>query len=129
MFKINPNDNTMTLTKNNSAEFIISPTVADPNDASKTIPYILQEGERIIFTVKSRYSDDKLIEKIFTNADYNGNDWINVILTCQDTAVLDVSSYIYDVAFQPVGTDKFETFIGLAEFKVVRRVSEAITDD
>ena len=126
MFKINPNDNTMTLTKNNSAEFIISPTVADENG---TIPYILQEGERIIFTIKSRYSDEKLIEKIFTNADYNGNDWINVILTRQDTAVLDINSYIYDVALQPVGTDKFETFIGLAEFKVVRRVSEAITDE
>ncbi len=127
MFKINPNDNTMTLTKGNSAEFIISPTVA--NETGEQIPYILQEGERIIFTVKSRYSDEKLIEKIFTNADYNGNDGINVILTCQDTAVLDVNSYIYDVAFQPVGPDKFETFIGLAEFKVVRRVSEAITDD
>ena len=126
MFKINPNDNTMTLTKNNSAEFIISPTVADENG---TIPYILQEGERIIFTIKSRYSDEKLIEKIFTNADYNGNDWINVILTRQDTAVLDINSYIYDVAFQLVGTDIFETFIGLAEFKVVRRVSEAITDE
>lgn len=129
MFKINPNDNTMTLTKSNSAEFIISPTVTDPNDEKKTVPYILQEGERIIFTIKSRYSDVKLIEKIFTNADYNGNGGINVVLTCQDTAVLDVNSYIYDVAFQPVGVEKFETFIGLAEFKVVRQVSELITDE
>ena len=122
MFKINPNDNTMTLTKNNSAEFIISPTVADENG---TIPYILQEGERIIFTIKSRYSDEKLIEKILTSEDYENSELI-IRLTRQETSVLDVGTYVYDVAFQPVGTDKFETFIGLAEFKVVRRVSEAV---
>lgn len=125
MFKINPNDNTMTLTKNNSAEFIISPTVADENG---TIPYILQEGERIIFTIKSRYSDEKLIEKILTSDDYEDTELI-ISLTRQETSVLDIGSYIYDVAFQPVGTDKFETFIGLAEFKVVRRVSEAVEND
>lgn len=122
MFKINPNDNTMTLTKNNSAEFIISPTVADENG---TIPYILQEGERIIFTVKSRYSDDKLIEKILTSEDYEDTELI-IRLTRQETSVLDVETYVYDVAFQPSTDDKFQTFIPLSYFNVVKRVSEAV---
>lgn len=122
MFKINPNDNTMTLTKNNSAEFIISPTVADENG---TIPYILQEGERIIFTVKSRYSDEKLIEKILTSDDYEDTELI-IRLTRQETSVLDVGTYVYDVAFQPSTDDKFQTFIPLSYFNVVKRVSEAM---
>ena len=122
MFKINPNDNTMTLTKNNSAEFIISPTVADENG---TIPYILQEGERIIFTVKSRYSDDKLIEKILTSEDYEDTELI-IRLTRQETSVLNVQTYVYDVAFQPSTDDKFQTFIPLSYFNVVKRVSEAV---
>ena len=122
MFKINPNDNTMTLTKNNSAEFIISPTVADENG---TIPYILQEGERIIFTIKSRYSDEKLIEKILTSDDYEDTELI-IRLTRQETSVLDVGTYVYDVAFQPSTDDKFQTFIPLSYFNVVKRVSEAV---
>ena len=122
MFKINPNDNTMTLTKNNSAEFIISPTVADENG---TIPYILQEGERIIFTIKSRYSDEKLIEKILTSEDYENSELI-IRLTRQETSVLNVQTYIYDVAFQPSTDDKFQTFIPLSYFNVVKRVSEAV---
>ena len=125
MFKINPNDNTMTLTKNNSAEFIISPTVADENG---TIPYILQEGERIIFTIKSRYSDDKLIEKILTSEDYENSELI-IRLTRQETSVLDVGTYVYDVAFQPSTDDKFQTFIPLSYFNVVKRVSEAVEND
>lgn len=125
MFKINPNDNTMTLTKNNSAEFIISPTVADENG---TIPYILQEGERIIFTVKSRYSDEKLIEKILTSEDYEDTELI-IRLTRQETSVLDVGTYVYDVAFQPSTDDKFQTFIPLSYFNVVKRVSEAVEND
>ena len=112
MFKINPNDNTMTLTKNNSAEFIISPTVADENG---TIPYILQEGERIIFTIKSRYSDEKLIEKILTSDDYEDTELI-IRLTRQETSVLDVGTYVYDVAFQPSTDDKFQTFIPIVIF-------------
>ena len=122
MFKINPNDNTMTLTKNNSAEFIISPTVADE---SGTIPYILQEGERIIFTIKSRYSDEKLIEKILTSEDYEDTELI-IRLTRQETSVLNIQTYIYDVAFQPSTDDKFQTFIPLSYFNVVKRVSEAV---
>ena len=122
MFKINPNDNTMTLTKSNSAEFIISPTVADENG---TIPYILQEGERIIFTVKSRYSDEKLIEKILTSDDYEDTELI-IRLTRQETSVLNVETYVYDVAFQPSTDDKFQTFIPLSYFNVVKRVSEAV---
>ena len=125
MFKINPNDNTMTLTKNNSAEFIISPTVADENG---TIPYILQEGERIIFTIKSRYSDEKLIEKILTSDDYEDTELI-IRLTRQETSVLDVGTYVYDVAFQPSTDDKFQTFIPLSYFNVVKRVSEAVEND
>jgi len=124
MFKIN-SDNTIVLTKDNSCEFSVNPTVSDPDNPEKQIPYILQEGERIIFTIKSRYSDEKLIEKILTSEDYENSELI-IRLTRQETSVLDVGTYVYDVAFQPVGTDKFETFIGLAEFKVVRRVSEAV---
>ena len=45
MFKINPNDNTMTLTKNNSAELVISSTVADPNE--NKIKIVLGAVEKI----------------------------------------------------------------------------------
>ena len=124
MFKIN-SDNTIVLTKDNSAEFIISPTVADENG---TIPYILQEGERIIFTIKSRYSDEKLIEKILTSEDYEDTELI-IRLTRQETSVLDVGTYVYDVAFQPSTDDKFQTFIPLSYFNVVKRVSEAVEND
>ena len=124
MFTISK-DGTATLIKDNSCEFSVNPTVSDPDNAEKQIPYILQEGERIIFTVKSRYSDEKLIEKILTSDDYEDTELI-IRLTRQETSVLDVGTYVYDVAFQPVGTDKFQTFIPLSYFNVVKRVSEAV---
>lgn len=124
MFTISK-DGTATLTKDNSCEFSVNPTVSDPEDTEKQIPYILQEGERIIFTIKSRYSDEKLIEKILTSEDYENSELI-IRLTRQETSILNIGTYVYDVAFQPVGTDKFETFIPLSYFNVVKRVSEAV---
>jgi len=100
----------------------------DPEDPEKQIPYILQEGERIIFTIKSRYSDEKLIEKILTSEDYENSELI-IRLTRQETSILNIGTYVYDVAFQPVGTDKFQTFIPLSYFNVVKRVSEAVEND
>ena len=127
MFTISK-DGTATLTKDNSCEFSVNPTVADPEDPEKQIPYILQEGERIIFTIKSRYSDEKLIEKILTSEDYENSELI-IRLTRQETSILNIGTYVYDVAFQPVGTDKFQTFIPLSYFNVVKRVSEAVEND
>ncbi len=127
MFTISK-DGTATLTKDNSCEFSVNPTVSDPDNAEKQIPYILQEGERIIFTVKSRYSDEKLIEKILTSEDYENSELI-IRLTRQETSILNIGTYVYDVAFQPVGTDKFQTFIPLSYFNVVKRVSEAVEND
>ena len=124
MFTISK-DGTATLTKDNSCEFSVNPTVPDPEDTEKQIPYILQEGERIIFTIKSRYSDEKIIEKILTSDDYEDTELI-IRLTRQETSVLDVGTYVYDVAFQPSTDDKFQTFIPLSYFNVVKRVSEAV---
>ena len=124
MFTISK-DGTATLTKDNSCEFSVNPTVPDPDNAEKQIPYILQEGERIIFTIKSRYSDEKIIEKILTSEDYENSELI-IRLTRQETSVLDVGTYVYDVAFQPSTDDKFQTFIPLSYFNVVKRVSEAV---
>ena len=127
MFTISK-DGTATLIKDNSCEFSVNPTVSDPDNAEKQIPYILQEGERIIFTIKSRYSDEKLIEKILTSDDYEDTELI-IRLTRQETSVLDVETYVYDVAFQPSTDDKFQTFIPLSYFNVVKRVSEAVEND
>lgn len=121
-------DNTMTLPKDNSGEFVIALTIEDPDDSSKLLPYILQEGERVIFTIKSKFADEKLIEKVFTEDDCNENGELTVVLTCQDTAHLRIGAYVYDVAFQPPGTNMFDTFIKLTDFNVVRRVSEVIRD-
>ena len=43
MFTISK-DGTATLTKDNSCEFSVNPTVSDPEDTEKQIPYTLQEG-------------------------------------------------------------------------------------
>ena len=122
MFTISK-DGTATLIKDNSCEFSVNPTVT--NETGEQIPYILQEGERIIFTIKSRYSDEKIIEKILTSDDYEDTELI-IRLTRQETSVLNVQTYIYDVAFQPSTDDKFQTFIPLSYFNVVKRVSEAV---
>ncbi len=85
-------ENLIKLTKGNSVQIDITPINTESGD-----PYILEEGDRVLFTVKNR-NDETVIQKVLTDADYSDveDDSLNCELAPSDTSDLPTGEYKYD---------------------------------
>lgn len=86
-------------------------------------PYYLQEGEYILFTVKSGSTTH--IQKKYTHADQNEDASITVFVTHEDTKDMLVGFYDYDFLFVSPNSRDYDTFIEPNTFKVKKAVSKA----
>lgn len=84
--------NVVSITKGNSAAIDITPIDTESGD-----PYILQQGDKVLFTVKNR-RQETVIQKVLTNADYTDAEdtSLNCDLEPADTADLLTGEYKYD---------------------------------
>ncbi|NLJ18372.1 hypothetical protein [Globicatella sulfidifaciens] len=119
MFEISC-DNTITLTKGNTCAFCVEPIIADTEE-----PYILQGDDKIIFTVKKRFFNELVMQKVLTNSDYDESSNLVIQLDYNDTADLDATTYAYDIALQTESGD-FYTFISKSAFRIVKNVTERL---
>ena len=123
-FQLDPCDNTITLVRGNTCPLKITPTQEIEGVKS---PYILQEGDKVIFTIQTRLAGTDVFKKILTNADYDEKLNLAFKLNYEDTINLELTTYEYDIALQTASGD-FYTFIPLSYFKIVKNVSELIED-
>lgn len=85
-------DNKISLTQGNSAKINIT-----PYDAETKEPIILGEGEKVLFTVKTKLGTLKL-QKVLTNEDYDDPEdtSLNCDILPEDTINWEVGEYLYD---------------------------------
>lgn len=85
-------ENMIKLTKANSVQIDITPINTESGD-----PYILAEGDKVLFTVKNR-NDETVIQKVLTDADYSDVEdaSLNCELVPSDTSSLPTGEYKYD---------------------------------
>jgi hypothetical protein len=117
MFEINNKTNKITLTQGNSAIIDITPYLNDSQN-----PIVLQEGDKVLFTVKS-VSGREYLKKILTNNDYDNEEdtSLNVVLTPEDTVNLAPYRYLYDLLLIYANGEAY-TFIGTSEFEITQAV-------
>lgn len=83
--------NVLNLTKGNSCIIDITPI-----DEETKQPYILQDGDKVLFTVKDRIFQ-AVLQKTLTNEDYDDDDTsLNLAIDPQDTIGMRVGEYDYD---------------------------------
>lgn len=92
-------------------------------------PYILQSGEQLIFTLKAsaEKSAEEIIQKIYTNADYDENNKITLKLTPSETD-LAPGTYYYACSLQRPSGTSYDLFDFINDVFIVERTSsEAVT--
>ncbi|MBO7449398.1 MAG: hypothetical protein J6U54_03430 [Clostridiales bacterium] len=91
-FYINSDANTISIVKGNSAGIDI--TLIDPETRE---PYILQEEDKVLFTVKNQ-NGKTVIQKVLTNADYSDpeDSSLDLEISPDDTISLPTGGYRYD---------------------------------
>jgi hypothetical protein len=83
--------NVLKLTKGNSCIIDITPI-----DTETKQPYILQSGEKVLFTIKNRI-EQTVLQKELTSEDYGEEDTsLNCVIEPADTIGLNVGEYFYD---------------------------------
>lgn len=83
--------NVLKLTKGNSCLIDITPI-----DEETKQPYILQDGDKVLFTVKDRIFQT-ILQKTLTNEDYDDDDTsLNLAIDPQDTIGMRVGEHDYD---------------------------------
>lgn len=83
--------NILKLTKGNSGIIDITPI-----DEETKEPYILQDGDTVLFTVKNGISGS-MFQKSLTNSDYDEEDTsLNCAINPEDTIAMPVGVYDYD---------------------------------
>lgn len=103
------------LTRGNTAELLIAPV--DEED----YPYILSEGEKVIFTVKNA-KGVSIIQKVLKSDDQDQETGeIAVIISPEDTINLAETEYKYDVLLVTESGDAY-TFIESSMFSVVSAI-------
>lgn len=85
-------ENIIEITRGNSAVIDITPI-----DTDTGAPFKLSEGDRVLFTLKSKRGT-KVFQKVLTNADYESeeDDSLNLELAPEDTIDLISGEYFYD---------------------------------
>lgn len=85
------NGNVLKLTKGNSCIIDITPI-----DEETKQPYILQDGDKVLFTVKDRIFQT-VFQKALTNEDYDEDDTsLNLVINPEDTISMRVGEHDYD---------------------------------
>lgn len=99
-------ENVIKLTRGNSALIDITPI-----DNSTGAPFILSEGDKVLFTVKSK-SGEKVLQKVLTNENYGDEEdtSLNCEITQEDTINLITGEYYYDCLLL-TSDDQAVTFI------------------
>lgn len=83
--------NVLKLTKGNSCIIDITPI-----DEETKEPYILQDGDTVLFTVKNGISGS-MFQKTLTNSDYDDDDTsLNCAINPDDTINMSAGEYAYD---------------------------------
>lgn len=107
--------NDITITQYNTAEIAVTPYY-DTGDT-----YILDDGEKVVFTVRSPVTGEVVLKKTLTASDYNENGELVIYLTSDDTALV-CEQYVYDVAL--ITDVDFVTFIPKSKFRVVQAITK-----
>ena len=99
--------NIIQITKGNTATIDITPINTATGD-----PYILDEGDKVLFTVKNRLGET-VIQKVLTKDDYEDEEdtSINCDLDADDTKDLLTGEYKYDVLLVVADNAQAITFI------------------
>lgn len=115
MFFIDSETKNIKLTQGNSAEIDTTPYIL-----GSTEPLILQDGEKVVFTVRSKYLGKIIIQKIATNLNYDENNNLTIKLKPEDTNIPPYK-YIYDVFYISQSGDIY-TYIDCSEFEIIQAV-------
>jgi hypothetical protein len=114
---------TITVARCNTYQGTLSPRI---KSGSTITPYTLANGEKITFTVKSTEDKeaDAILQKVYTNANYDENSKIPIKLTPSETD-LSPATYYFAFALQRPSTPE-DDFIDIAtgQFVIVRTASE-----
>lgn len=104
------------------------PLEITPRDETTEEPYLLAEGDEIIFTVKANTSrgSPPLIAKTLTAADYSEDGRLVLPIQPEDTVAMAPADYVYDCAIRFAQGD-FITFAGPEKFTVLPALSEKET--
>lgn len=93
MFHINSKNYNIELTRGNSAEIDTTPFIQDTET-----PLELGENDKVVFTVKGKYSDEICFQKVLTAADYDDEKKLVLRINPQDTVELKEGNlYVYDL--------------------------------
>lgn len=99
------------LTRGDTAKLTVFPTIGEGDEKQ---PYIVQEDDVFIFTVKKDYDDEAVIKKEITGS-------TKFHLKPADTKELAFGKYKYDVQLQPPDGENY-TFIADKVFEITKEV-------
>lgn len=120
MFSIDERNN-IKLTRGNSCKIDILPIITSSKTITVGTPEILEEGDKLIFTIASP-SGRKYLQKILTSDDYDENDdSVNLVLFPEDTIDLQPFDYVYDAVIV-YDNGMTVTFIDNATFTILPAV-------
>lgn len=111
------NLNNITMVQGNTAEIDITPL----EDDSKDTPVIMQEGDKVIFTVA--LGRKTYIKKELTAAMQNEDGSLTLMLNPEDTINMPPIDYEYDCLFIFADGSSY-TFIKAAKFTVEKAISK-----
>lgn len=109
------NGTNITLTRGNTAELLILPTNEDGT------PYILEENDKVLFTVKNGIGKEMLQKEISSTAQDAETGEITVVLSPEDTIRMNPQAYTYDVLLVTASGDAY-TFIPQSAFEITLAV-------
>lgn len=109
------NDTNITLTRGNTAELLVLPQNEDGT------PFFLEEGDKVLFTVKNRYDKEMLQKEILPSAQDVETGEITIILSPEDTIKMNPQAYTYDVLLVTASGDAY-TFIPRSVFEITLAV-------
>ena len=103
------------LTRGNTAELLVLPQNEDGT------PFFLEEGDKVLFTVKNRYDKEMIQKEILPSAQNEETGEITIILSPEDTINMNPQAYTYDVLLVTASGDAY-TFIPRSVFEITLAV-------
>lgn len=103
------------LTRGNTAELLVLPQNEDGT------PFFLEEGDKVLFTVKNRYDKEMIQKEILPSAQDEETGEITIILSPEDTINMNPQAYTYDVLLVTASGDAY-TFIPRSVFEITLAV-------
>lgn len=109
------NGTNIMLTRGNTAELLILPQNEDGT------PFFLEEGDKVLFTVKNRYDKEMIQKEILPSSQDEETGEITIILSPEDTIKMNPQAYTYDVLLVTASGDAY-TFIPRSVFEITLAV-------